>query len=128
MLPQDLLYTNEHEWVKIEGDTATVGITDHAQDMLGDVTFVELPSEGDEFKQGDEVCAIESAKAAASVYAALGGTITEVNAALEDSPELMNSEPYGEGWVYKMQISDAGEASGLMDAAKYAEFMENEAH
>jgi glycine cleavage system H protein len=123
MIAEELLYTDQHEWARIEGEIATVGISDYAQDALGDVTFVELPAVGANFAKGDEACAIESAKAAASIYAPLGGKVTEVNSQLEDDPGLINSEPYAQGWMYKIELTDPGEADSLMTAAKYEEFL-----
>lgn len=128
MIPKDLLYTEEHEWVRVEGGTATVGITHHAQDMLGDVTFVELPAVGMAVDRGGEVCAVESAKAAASVYAPTDGKIIAVNQAVEDDPGLVNAEPYGEGWVYQMEMSDPAQTGRLLNAAQYSEFLESESH
>ena len=123
MIAEELLYTDQHEWARIEGNIATVGISDYAQDALGDVTFVELPTVGANLAKGDEACAIESAKAAASIYAPLGGKVTEVNGQLEDDPGLINSEPYAQGWMYKIEAADPGEADSLMNAAKYEEFL-----
>jgi len=123
MISEELFYTDQHEWARIEGDIATVGISDYAQDALGDVTFVELPTIGANLAKGDEACAIESAKAAVSVYAPLGGKVTEVNGQLEDDPGLINSEPYAQGWIYKIELTDPGEVDSLMNAAKYEEFL-----
>ena len=128
MVPKDLRYTTEHEWIRVEGGMGTVGITDHAQHALGDVTFVELPRAAEEFAQGDEVCAIESAKAAASIYAPVGGTITAGNAELEDDPGLVNSDCYGKGWIYELRITDPAELGKLMDAAAYEVFLAREEH
>ena len=123
MIPEELSFTEQHEWARIEGNIATVGISDFAQDALGDVTFVELPTVGANLARGDEACAIESAKAAASIYAPLGGKVTEVNGQLEDDPGLINSEPYAQGWIYKIELADPNQADLLMDAAKYEEFL-----
>ena len=123
MIPEELSFTDQHEWARIEGDIATVGISDYAQDALGDVTFVELPTVGANLAKGDEACAIESAKAAVSVYAPLGGKVTEVNSQLEDDPGLINSEPYAQGWIYKIEPADPAQADLLMNAAKYEEFL-----
>ena len=128
MVPTELLYTDQHEWVRLEGGVGTVGITDHAQEALGDITFVELPAPGDEMAKGDEACAVESSKAAASVYAPADGKIAEVNMALEDKPEKINSDPYGEGWIYKIEIADKSALEGLMSAEAYETFLESEAH
>ncbi len=126
MVPSELLYTRQHEWVKLEGSVATVGISDHAQEALGDITYVELPAVGGEVTQGAEACAIESSKAAASIYAPADGKIAEVNAALEDDPSLVNSDPYGAGWVYKLEL--AGELRDLMKADEYEKFLAEEGH
>ena len=123
MISEELFYTDQHEWARVEGNTATVGISDYAQDALGDVTFVELPTIGANLAKGDEACAIESAKAAVSVYAPLGGTVTEVNSQLEDDPGLINSEPYAQGWIYKIEPADPDQVGSLMNAAKYEEFL-----
>ncbi len=128
MVPDDLKYTEQHEWVRVEGGVATVGITDHAQEALGDVTFVELPPEGAEFAAGDEACAIESAKAAASIYAPVGGKVAAVNPAVEDDPALVNSDPYGAGWVYKLELADASQLDALMDPAAYETFLSQQEH
>ena len=128
MVPKDLSYTNEHEWIRVEGNVGTVGITDHAQGALGDVTFVELPETGAEFLRGDEVCAIESAKAAASIYAAASGKIVEANGDLESTPGLINSDCYGKGWVYKIELSDPADVASLMDAEAYERFLAEEEH
>jgi glycine cleavage system H protein len=113
-------FTADHEWLAVEGDTATVGITDYAQGQLGDITFVELPAAGASLAKGDSASVVDSVKAASDVYAPVSGAVTEVNPALEDAPELVNSAPEGEGWLWKMTLSDAGELDGLMDAAAYA--------
>jgi glycine cleavage system H protein len=105
-IPEDLQYTQSHEWVRIEGETATIGITDHAQDELGDVVFVELPGEGDTFDAGESFGTVESVKAVSDLYAPVGGEVVEVNSALEDAPENINEDPYGEGWIVKLRTSD----------------------
>jgi glycine cleavage system H protein len=104
-IPEDLQYTESHEWVRIEGETATIGITDHAQDELGDVVFVELPGEGDAFDAGESFGTVESVKAVSDLYAPVGGEVVEVNSALEDAPENINEDPYGEGWIVKLRTS-----------------------
>jgi glycine cleavage system H protein len=104
-IPEDLQYTESHEWVRIEGETATIGITDHAQDELGDVVFVELPDEGDAFDAGESFGTVESVKAVSDLYAPVGGEVVEVNSALEDAPENINEDPYGEGWIVKLRTS-----------------------
>jgi glycine cleavage system H protein len=128
MNPKDLAYTDQHEWIRLAGGVATVGITDHAQNALGDVTFVELPAVGAVFAKGDEACAIESAKAAASIFAPVGGKVVEVNSALDDDPGLVNADCYGAGWIYKLQLADPAEAAALMTADQYDKFLTEEAH
>lgn len=118
-------YTEEHEWLKIEGDIATVGITVHAQDALGDVVFVELPEVGAEFNLGDVAGVVESVKAAADIYMPVDGEITEINPALVDDPSLANSDPLDTGWFFKMRIGDASQLDDLMDESAYAELVEN---
>ena len=114
-----LKYTEDHEWIKIEGDIATVGITLHAQDALGDVVFVELPEVGSSHEQKDAIGVVESVKAAADVYAPLSGEVTEVNEALRDDPSLANTDPLGAGWFFKMKLSDASQLDALMDTTAY---------
>lgn len=123
MVPEDLLYTEQHEWIRLADGVGTVGLTDYAQKALGDITFVELPSSGAELAKGEEACAIESCKAAASIYAVVGGTITDSNAALDAAPALVNGDCYGEGWIYKISISDETELSQLMTPQQYEEFL-----
>ncbi|GMM60082.1 glycine cleavage system protein GcvH [Novosphingobium pituita] len=113
-------FTADHEWIAVEGDTATVGITDYAQGQLGDITFVELPAEGAVLTKGDSASVVDSVKAASDVYAPVSGTVSALNTALEDAPELVNSAPEGEGWLWKMTLSDAAQLDGLMDEAAYA--------
>jgi glycine cleavage system H protein len=115
-------YTEDHEWLDITGDTATVGITHHAQDALGDVVFVELPEVGKTYAQKDTAGVVESVKAAADVYMPLSGTITEVNEALRDDPSLANSDPLGAGWFFKIKLSDASQVAALMDETSYNAF------
>ena len=119
-----LFFTESHEWVRVDGDTATVGVTDYAQDQLGDVVFVELPESGRSVEKGGEIAVVESVKAASEVYAPVGGTVTEANAALEEDPSLVNSAPEGNGWFLKMTLSDKGELGSLMNEAAYKEFVE----
>lgn len=116
-VPASLKYVDTHEWVKIEGDIATVGITDYAQDQLGDVTFVELPSAGENIGAGDGMGSVESVKAASDLYSPVSGEIIEVNSALDDNPELVNSDPYGEGWMIKVRLS--GSDDELISAEEY---------
>jgi glycine cleavage system H protein len=122
-VPEELQYTRSHEWVRTEGDTATIGITDHAQDELGDIVFVELPEEGASFDAGDSFGPVESVKAVSDLYTPVGGEVVEVNDALNDSPEKINEDPYGEGWIVKIQVS--GEAD-LLSASDYEQFLEEE--
>ncbi len=117
-------FTNDHEWINVEGDTATVGITEYAQEQLGDVVFVELPDVGAQLDQGGDSGVIESVKAASEIYAPIDGEVTEVNEALNDDPALINSSAEGDGWMYKMKISDSGQLDGLMDKAAYDEYVE----
>jgi glycine cleavage system H protein len=121
-IPQNLLYTKDHEWVRVESDSAVVGITEFAQGELGDVVFVQLPEIGQKVQQGQAFGTIEAVKAVADIYSPLTGSITEVNAALNDKPELMNQEPYGAGWVVKIKATNfAAERDNLLDAAAYAD-------
>lgn len=121
-IPSNLMYTKDHEWVKIKGSKVTVGITDFAQHQLGDIVFVELPGVGDEFGEGDSLAVLESVKAAADVYSPLAGSVLEVNEALEDDPALVNNDPYGDGWLAVLDLADA-EVSGLMTAEEYQQFV-----
>ncbi len=118
-------YTEDHEWLKIEGDVATVGITDHAQDALGDVVFVELPNVGQSYAQKDSVGVVESVKAASDVYMPVSGEVTEVNEALRDDPSLANSDPLNAGWFFKVKLSNAAEVDALLDQAAYDELVQN---
>ena len=119
-VPQDLRYTKSHEWIKVTDEEATIGISDFAQSQLGDLSFVELPPAGDSVTAGDEVAVVESVKAASDVYSPVSGTITAVNEALEDSPELINNDAFGEGWMFKVRLSDAAQLDDLLSAADYA--------
>ena len=122
-IPEDLQYTNSHEWVRIEGDTATIGITDHAQDELGDVVFVELPDEGATFAAGESFGTVESVKAVSDLYTPVGGDVVEVNSSLEDAPEKINDDPYGEGWIVKLSTS---EEADLLSPEEYEKVVEEE--
>ncbi|WP_110656147.1 glycine cleavage system protein GcvH [Salinicola halimionae] len=123
-IPNNLLYTDSHEWVLDNGDgTVTVGITDHAQEALGDVVFVELPEAGRELDAGDEFGVIESVKAASDLFSPLAGEIVEVNEALEDSPETVNDSPYSDGWILKLQLADQGDLESLMSAEAYSDLV-----
>lgn len=127
--PKDLKYTESDEWVRVEGDAATAGLTDYAQDQLSDIVYVEyMVEEGDSVDKGEAHSAVESVKAAADVYMPIGGTITAVNEDLENSPELVNSDPYGEAWMVKFEISDAAELDSLMDADAYVKHCEEREH
>ncbi|UCD41912.1 MAG: glycine cleavage system protein GcvH [Chloroflexota bacterium] len=124
-IPADLKYSENDEWIRIEGNTGTVGITDFAQDQLSDVVFVEIIAEQDEeLNQGDACATVESVKAAADVYLPVGGTITEINEDLLDTPELVNTDPYGEAWMVKIELSDPSQADGLLDADAYQKHCE----
>lgn len=116
-------FTEEHEWVEVDGDVATVGITEYAQSQLGDIVFVEVPEEGRELTKGDEAAVVESVKAASDVYTPASGTVLEGNAELEASPALVNEDPEGDGWFFRLTLSDPSELEGLMDADKYAAFV-----
>ncbi|MDE0795373.1 MAG: glycine cleavage system protein GcvH [Alphaproteobacteria bacterium] len=118
----DLKYSKEHEWIRLEGDIATVGISNFAQEQLGDVVFVELPEVGKQVVQNGDAAVVESVKAASEVYAPLTGKIVEVNAALEEDPELVNQSPTGDGWFMKIRLSDASQLDGMMDEAAYNDF------
>ncbi len=117
-------FTEEHEWIDVEGETATIGITDYAQSQLGDIVFVETPQSGTDLAKGKEAAVVESVKAASDVYAPISGTVTEGNEALEDDPELVNSSPEDEGWFFRMSVSDTAELEGLMDDTAYKTFCE----
>lgn len=125
-IPDDLKYASSHEWVRIEDGIATVGISDHAQDALGDIVFVELPEPGSTVSAKDEVAVVESVKAASDIYAPVSGEITEVNEALVDAPETVNSTPYDEGWFFRIALSDETELDELMDAEAYAEHCQDD--
>ena len=122
--PQDLLYTKSHEWVRREGDIAVVGITHYAQNSLGDVVHVEMPEEGDRFEQGSELAEIESVKAVSSIYAPVSGVVVAVNEAIEDGPEVVNDDAYGDGWLFKLTMTDASELDTLLSAEAYGQHTE----
>jgi len=117
-----LYFTKEHEWIRVEGDTATVGISDHAQSALGDIVFAEAPEVGRTLNKGDEAAVVESVKAASDVYAPVSGEVVEANGAIADEPALINTDPEGEGWFFKLRLADASELDGLMDEARYREW------
>jgi glycine cleavage system H protein len=118
-------FTDEHEWIDVEGDSATVGITDYAQEQLGDIVFVELPSVGAMLDKGGDAAVVESVKAASDVYSPISGEVTEANSALEDDPALVNTSPEEEGWFFRLTIGDASELEGLMDEAAYKVFVDS---
>lgn len=127
-IPGELKYTKSHEWVSIgeDGVSLTIGITDHAQDLMGDMVYIELPEVGGTYGSGDDCAVVESVKAASDVYAPVSGEVTEVNEGLADSPETLNSDPYGAGWLFKMTLSDKDELEDLLDATAYEELVESE--
>lgn len=116
-------FTKDHEWIDVDGDTGTVGITDYAQSQLGDITFVELPTAGQVVNQGDSVSVVDSVKAASDVYTPVSGTVSEANAALEGEPELVNSDAENGGWLFRLALSDVNELTGLLDKAAYDEYV-----
>ncbi len=119
----DLLYTKEHEWIRLDGGIATIGITDFAQSQLGDIVFVEVPDEGKALSKGGEAAVVESVKAASEVYAPVSGTVTEGNAVLGDAPDTVNTDPTGNGWFFKVTLSDPAELDGLLDQAGYDAYL-----
>jgi glycine cleavage system H protein len=123
-IPADLLYTSEHEWIKIEGDTATIGVTEHAQSELGDIVMVELEPAGLEVGQGDSMGTLEAVKTVSDIFAPLSGTVLAVNEALEAEPEQINTDPYGAGWIVKLTLSNPEEQQQLLSAEKYADLAE----
>lgn len=125
-VPQDLFYAKTHEWVSLEDGIATVGITDFAQSQLSDLTFVELPEVGTEFAGGDEAAVVESVKAAADVYAPVAGEVIEVNAELEDAPELINNDAFGKGWLFKLKVVDESEVDNMLDSESYEDLCPND--
>ena len=128
-IPGDLKFLKSHEWARVEGNgRVTVGISDQAQGLLGDLVYVELPNVGDSVEAGNGVAVVESVKAASDVYSPLSGTVVEVNSALGDKPETINEDPYGEGWLFVLEISDADQLNELLSPDDYAELLENEDH
>ncbi len=125
-IPSELKYIDSHEWIRVEGDCAVVGVTDHAQESLGDVVFVELPEVGAELAAGDEAGVVESVKAASDIYSPLSGEIVEVNTELEDAPETVNDSPYDDGWFFKIKLSDMSELDALLDADAYKDVCDAE--
>ena len=118
-VPEDLRYTKDHEWARVDGKRATIGITDHAQSELTDVVYVELPAVGKVVKAGDVLGTVESVKAVSEIFAPLGGKVVEVNRALDDAPEAVNADPYGKGWMVVLEVADPDQAKALMDASSY---------
>lgn len=128
-IPADLKYSKSHEWLKLNADgTAVIGITDHAQDQLGDMVYVEVPDTGRSLAAGEACAVVESVKAASDVYAPVAGEVLEGNAGLADAPESVNQDPYGSGWLLKMKVADAAAVAGLLDAAAYEAFLASEEH
>ena len=123
MIKDGLLYTQDHEWISIEGDVGTIGITDHAQEMLGEITFADLPTVGKQVSAHDEIGVVESSKAASDIYSPATGKVTEVNGELESKPELINEDCYGQGWMCKLQITDKSSTEKLMNAKQYEEYL-----
>jgi glycine cleavage system H protein len=123
-IPDDLLYTKDDEWILVDGDEGLVGLTDYAQDALSDIVYVELPDEGDEFEMGETFGVVESVKAAADLYMPVSGEVLAVNEDLPDEPEVLNSDPYGDGWMVRVAINDPGELDNLMDPAAYTNYCE----
>lgn len=123
-VPDDLRYTAEHEWVRVDGDDVVIGITDFAQDSLGDIVYVSLPELDGAFEPGAAVAEVESTKSVSDIYAPVAGTVVAVNAALDERPELLNQDPYGEGWIFRLRLADSGALSSLLDAAGYRALVE----
>lgn len=124
MIPEDLRYTEEHEWIKIDGETAVIGITNHACEELGEIVFVETPEIGSEISQGDEFGSVESVKTVSSLYAPVSGTVTEINEELENNPDLVNESPYDAGWLIKVELADQAEIDDLMSPEEYETYLE----
>jgi glycine cleavage system H protein len=125
--PEDLSYTKDHEWVRVSGDTATVGITDHAQNQLGDVVYVELPKVGDKFEAAEPFGSVESVKAVSEIYMPLGASVVAVNDTLNDKPEQVNEDPYGGGWMIRIKMNNPSEVDGLLSAVEYEDYIKEEA-
>ena len=125
-VPEDLHYSKDHEWVRVEGDQAIIGITDYAQNSLGDVVYVELPKAGDKFGGNEPFGSVESVKAVSEVFTPIAGTITSINESLADEPEKVNSDPYGDGWMIRLQMNNPGEVHSLLTAAEYEDFTKAE--
>lgn len=125
-VPEDLHYSKDHEWIKVDGDIGTIGITDHAQNSLGDVVYVELPKPGDSFEAHEAFGSVESVKAVSEIFTPVGGVITEANDTLQDEPEKVNNSPYGDGWMIRIKMSKPGEVDSLLTAAEYEDFTKAE--
>ncbi|MGE3798725.1 MAG: glycine cleavage system protein GcvH [Thermomicrobiales bacterium] len=125
-VPADLKFTKSHEWVRVEGDIATIGLADYAQSELGDITYLELPASGETITAKDPLGVVESVKAASDIYAPISGEVTERNEAVVEKPELVNQDPFGEAWLIKVRVSDANQLEDLMDASAYESFLEND--
>ena len=123
-VPDDLYYTEDHEWVRVKGGNVTIGVTDYAQNQLGDIVFVEMPGSGDQFKKGDEFGTVESVKAVAELYMPIDGEVVQVNQALEDAPELLNQSPYADGWIVEVKPDDMSQLETLMDRDVYMKLLE----
>ncbi len=128
MYPKELKYSKEHEWVKIDGDIAIIGITSHAQEQLGDVVYVELPDAGSQVTQFETCGTIESVKTVSDLYSPIGGEVVTINEELDDTPEFINNEPYGSGWILKVKMQDPAELEKLLSADAYKEFIQSQAH
>ena len=126
-VPEDLHYSKDHEWIRVEGDVGTIGITDHAQNSLGDVVYVELPKAGESFSAHEPFGSVESVKAVSEIFTPVGGEVVEVNEALQDEPERVNTDPYGEGWMIRVRMTNPGEVDSLLSAAEYEDFTKAEA-
>jgi glycine cleavage system H protein len=124
-IPENLKYTKDHEWIKVDGDVATVGITDYAQNELGDIVFVEIETEGENLDKEEVFGTVEAVKTVSDIFMPISGEVAEVNSKLEDSPEIVNKDPYGEGWLIKVKIGDQSELDHLLDADKYKELIES---
>ena len=122
-IPENLRYSKDHEWVSVDGDTATIGITDYAQHSLGDVVYVELPKEGETFGAHEAFGSVESVKAVSEIFTPIAGEVLEINEGLNDTPEVVNNDPYGSGWMVKLKMENAGEADALLSAAEYEEYL-----
>ena len=125
-VPEDLHYSKDHEWIKVEGDIGTIGITDHAQHALGDVVYVELPKAAESFSAHEAFGSVESVKAVSEIFTPVSGQVTEVNESLQDDPEKVNTDPYGAAWMIRLRVSDKGEIDGLLSAAEYEDYLSTE--